>query len=223
MSNPVDRIAAFVDALLRERRPPRFPADPEEAAGMYAATALKSARPGADLPSPGFIRGLESRLAAEVARGGATARPRFGMTRRSLLQLSGASAAALVAGITVDRVVTRDAPPPPDTLSPVGGRWVPVVTAAQLEPGRAVRFSTPGVEGFVVNHDGAVLAMSAVCTHMGCILHFNAADARLDCPCHGASFALDGSPISREYLKSLPRLASRVRGGSIEVEVPQQA
>ena len=223
MSNPIDRLAKYVDALLHEQRPPRFPAEPDEAPGLYVATALKTARPGADLPSPGFIRGLEAHLAAEVARGGAAAPARGGLSRRTLLQVTGASAAALVAGVLVDRAVTQDAPPPPNTLVPVSGRWVPVVSAAQLQPGHAVRFSTPGVEGFVVNHGGDVLAMSAVCTHMGCILHFNATDARLDCPCHGASFALDGAPISREYLKSLPRLRSRVVGGSIEVEVPQQA
>jgi len=222
MSDGIDRLNRFVESLLHERRPPRFPAEPDEVPGLLAASAMKAARPGADLPSPEFMRGLESRLAAEVARPGQGARPgRF--TRRTMLQFTGASAAALVAGVAVDRVVTRDAAPPPDTLATASGRWVAVVSAGSLEPGRAVRFSTPGVEGFLVNHGGAIMAMSAVCTHMGCILHFNQADSRLDCPCHGASFALDGSPISREYLRSLPRLPSRVRGGSVEVEVPQQA
>jgi len=53
-----DRIARFVDALVRDRRPPRYPADPDEAAAMVAAAALKSARPGADLPRPEFVQGL---------------------------------------------------------------------------------------------------------------------------------------------------------------------
>ena len=222
MSNPVDHLARFVDAILHERRPPRFPAEDDEAPGLYAAAALKAARPGADLPSPAFVRDLEGRLADQVGRVGSPPTGR-GISRRTVLQVGSASAAALVAGILVDRSVTQDAPPPPDNLTPTAGRWVPVVSAANLRVGHAVRFSTPGVEGFVVNHGGQVLAMSAVCTHMGCILHFNSTDARLDCPCHGASFSLDGSPISREYLRSLPRLHSRVSGGTIEVEVPQQA
>ena len=222
MRDNVERVSRFVDQLLRERRPPRFPADAAEAPDLFAASALKAARPGADLPSPGFIRGLESRLAAEVIHPGNRG-SRRGFTRRTVLQVSGASAAALAVGVAVGRVVSQDAPPPPDSLATAAGRWVAVVSTGHLEPGRAVRFSTPGVEGFVVNHDGAILAMSAVCTHMGCILHFNQPAARLDCPCHGASFALDGSPISREYLRSLPRLPSRVREGSVEVEVPLQA
>jgi cytochrome b6-f complex iron-sulfur subunit len=58
-----------------------------------------------------------------------------------------------------------------------------------------------------------------VCTHMGCIVRFNADRGSLDCPCHGASFALDGSPINHDYLQSLPRLQSRINGDMVEVRV----
>jgi Rieske Fe-S protein len=64
-------------------------------------------------------------------------------------------------------------------------------------------------------------ALSAVCTHMGCIVRFNADHGSLDCPCHGASFALDGSPINHDYLQALPRLQSRVNGDIVEVRVNQ--
>ena len=83
----------------------------------------------------------------------------------------------------------------------------------------ATRFSAGAVEGFLVRRGEAVEAISAVCTHMGCILRFNAAGARLDCPCHGASFSLDGVPLYHEYLTGLPRLQSRLNGGSVEVLV----
>jgi glycine/D-amino acid oxidase-like deaminating enzyme/nitrite reductase/ring-hydroxylating ferredoxin subunit len=42
---------------------------------------------------------------------------------------------------------------------------------------------------------GRVHAVSAVCTHMGCVLGWNPVDRTWDCPCHGSRFALDGSVL----------------------------
>jgi Rieske Fe-S protein len=37
---------------------------------------------------------------------------------------------------------------------------------------------------------------SAICTHMGCEVQFNAAETTWDCPCHGSRFRTDGSIIA---------------------------
>ena len=42
---------------------------------------------------------------------------------------------------------------------------------------------------------GEVHAVSATCTHLGCIVHFNAGETAWECPCHGSRFATDGSVI----------------------------
>lgn len=42
---------------------------------------------------------------------------------------------------------------------------------------------------------GNVHALSARCTHLGCIVHFNDAERAWECPCHGSRFAPDGSVI----------------------------
>jgi Rieske Fe-S protein len=44
--------------------------------------------------------------------------------------------------------------------------------------------------------DGKVTQRSAVCTHMGCIVRWNAAEKTWDCPCHGSRFKTDGAVIS---------------------------
>ena len=213
-----DRFARFVEALVRDRRPPRYPAEKEDEGAMLAAAALKSARPGADLPRVEFVQELERTLAREMAE--TSSAPRW--SRRRLFKLTGAAAAAVVAGIGIDRVLPRSEGTTPDISQDMrfsDGSWVSVVAAAAVAPDHAVRFSAGAVEGFVVNRGGRMQALSAVCTHMGCIIRFNADHGSLDCPCHGASFALDGSPINHDYLQSLPRLQSRVNGDMVEVRV----
>jgi nitrite reductase/ring-hydroxylating ferredoxin subunit len=98
------------------------------------------------------------------------------------------------------------------------------VAAADAVPvGGAARFSTGKVEGVVVNRGGGdFLALSAVCTHLGCILQLDQAAGRLDCPCHRAAFGLAGEVLFHQLLQPLPplpRIPVRVRDGHVEVRV----
>jgi glycine/D-amino acid oxidase-like deaminating enzyme/nitrite reductase/ring-hydroxylating ferredoxin subunit len=43
--------------------------------------------------------------------------------------------------------------------------------------------------------DGNLRAVSAICTHLGCLVSFNTAERSWDCPCHGSRFAADGSVL----------------------------
>ncbi|MGW0466272.1 FAD-dependent oxidoreductase [Streptomyces sp. NPDC003027] len=45
------------------------------------------------------------------------------------------------------------------------------------------------------DEDGSVRAVSARCTHLGCIVHFNDAERAWECPCHGSRFATDGTVL----------------------------
>jgi glycine/D-amino acid oxidase-like deaminating enzyme/nitrite reductase/ring-hydroxylating ferredoxin subunit len=54
---------------------------------------------------------------------------------------------------------------------------------------------------------GDLHAVSAVCTHMGCVLAWNSVDRTWDCSCHGSRFALDGAVIhgpATTVLKRMP-------------------
>jgi glycine/D-amino acid oxidase-like deaminating enzyme/nitrite reductase/ring-hydroxylating ferredoxin subunit len=54
---------------------------------------------------------------------------------------------------------------------------------------------------------GAVHAVSPVCTHALCIVHWNGAEKSWDCPCHGSRFAIDGGVLEGPAVKALAPVA----------------
>ena len=218
MSRGGRRVDRWVDDLLHDRSPRGLHgADGEDVEALRAAIEMRSATPGSGMPDPHFVEQLHRRLARET-QGEALPRPR--LSRRGLLASGGAVAAAAAAGLlTGERL---GAPSTADrNLVPDGASWIDVAALADVPVGTARRFSTASFEGFIVNRDGtAVEALSAACTHLGCILKYNSSAARLDCPCHNTAFRLDGSVLFQtmsQTLPSLPQLQARVRDGRIEV------
>ena len=66
----------------------------------------------------------------------------------------------------------------------------------RLEPGegKVVRDGA-GQTAVSCAPDGELRAVSARCTHLGCIVSWNGAERSWDCPCHGSRFATDGSVL----------------------------
>jgi len=42
---------------------------------------------------------------------------------------------------------------------------------------------------------GRLQSVSAICTHMGCVVHWNPTETTWDCPCHGSRFATSGDVL----------------------------
>lgn len=72
----------------------------------------------------------------------------------------------------------------------------PRADVAALDTGDAGVFDVDG-EAVAVSRDedGALHAVSAVCTHMGCHVEWNDAEGSWDCPCHGSRFDRDGTVL----------------------------
>ncbi len=51
--------------------------------------------------------------------------------------------------------------------------------------------------------DGVLHAVSPVCTHAGCIVHWNNAEKSWDCPCHGGRFDCSGAVLNGPPLQNL--------------------
>jgi glycine/D-amino acid oxidase-like deaminating enzyme/nitrite reductase/ring-hydroxylating ferredoxin subunit len=58
------------------------------------------------------------------------------------------------------------------------------------------------------DEEGRLHAVSAVCTHMGCIVGWNETDRTWDCPCHGSRFELDGEVLHGPAAKRLEAVAA---------------
>jgi nitrite reductase/ring-hydroxylating ferredoxin subunit len=195
--------------------------DPADVDKLRAAIALRAARPGADLPSEEFVARLRQELKEADERPGKGP----GFSRRALIATAGVAAGG-IAGAVVDRTLLHPGGGHhPAALVPDQPEWVAVATGAELAQGNAKRFATPASVGFVSEHAGELLAVSGVCTHLGCLLQQNSAAGRLDCPCHRTSFGLDGQVLFsqlKDQPAPLPTLTARRRGDSIEVLLPRQ-
>ncbi len=63
-----------------------------------------------------------------------------------------------------------------------------------------------------------VTALSAICTHLGCIVRWKEGSKELDCPCHGGRFDLKGFVIGGPPPRPLPRYPVTVENGYIVIE-----
>jgi Rieske Fe-S protein len=51
-----------------------------------------------------------------------------------------------------------------------------------------------------------VFALSAVCTHLGCITRYLSDEKAIACPCHGSRFDLEGNVVHGPAPRPLPWL-----------------
>lgn len=59
--------------------------------------------------------------------------------------------------------------------------------------------------------DGTVTLLSPVCTHLGCLVNWNGAEASWDCPCHGSRFTATGKVIGGPAEQPLERAGAKTR------------
>lgn len=55
------------------------------------------------------------------------------------------------------------------------------------------------------NPDGAVHALSPICTHLRCVVSFDPEKTEWHCPCHGSRFGIDGEVLKGPAKRALPR------------------
>jgi len=101
-----------------------------------------------------------------------------------------------------------------------GGRLVHVGPFDQLRIGE-IRLVRHGVTPFFVirTNETNVVAMSAVCTHVRCILNVDREHRTIVCPCHEGRFDLKGNVLSGPPPRPLPSYEVSMRAGEVFVRV----
>ncbi|MFP2928426.1 FAD-dependent oxidoreductase [Pyxidicoccus sp. 3LG] len=76
---------------------------------------------------------------------------------------------------------------------------------ADVAPGEAKVLEVDGKKVAVYREEnGTTHAVSPVCTHLGCHVHWNGAERSWDCPCHGARYSPTGKVLNGPAVKDLP-------------------
>jgi len=138
--------------------------------------------------------------------------PARSLSRRTLLSLAGSSTGLFVLGAAVPGCG-------PPTGSPITGP-VSAANVSALSIGTMITMSN-----IVLARDAnGIYAMSAVCTHAGCLLDDSSQTiaAGLYCPCHGSTFDGDGAVTRGPARASLEHYAVTIAAdGTITVDGSQ--
>jgi glycine/D-amino acid oxidase-like deaminating enzyme/Rieske Fe-S protein len=83
----------------------------------------------------------------------------------------------------------------------------------QIKPGEGAIVRRGAAKHAVYRaEDGAVTERSAICTHVGCIVHWNGFEKCWDCPCHGSQFLPDGTVLNGPATRPLAKIDATARG-----------
>lgn len=224
---------------------------PAQARAYRMAILFHAATPGVGEPDPEFATRLQTSLEGELQAmqraphlAAVPRKPR--VSRRFLLAGSATVAASVALGAGIDRMIEQTTQITSvsnhevvvKVASPM--HWFPVTTVDELATS-AVKFSVETLggarllTGYVLRSDGSngaasekgkIIALSATCTHKGCIVNWSNSDRKFHCPCHGSTFLQDGGvdtphTSSWIYLEDLPTLEVREESnGQVSVRMP---
>ena len=109
---------------------------------------------------------------------------------------------------------------PPRSRESLGQRVVRVGPEDSLLPGQALLVRHGREPVFVLRTAaGELVALSAVCTHVRCVLEWNRERQTLDCPCHEGAFDFNGNVLSGPPPRPLRRYRVETRLGQIYLHV----
>jgi menaquinol-cytochrome c reductase iron-sulfur subunit len=109
--------------------------------------------------------------------------------------------------------------------------WVKLASLGALtDTPTAFTISAERVEGFMkqkVNAtgyafkgaDGKSVALSNICTHLGCPVGWSPEGKTFNCPCHGSVFKADGTVEHGPAPKPLPAFATKEENGDLYIQV----
>ncbi len=107
-----------------------------------------------------------------------------------------------------------------------------VADLASFQQGESMTYISPAGERVVLTRTGNsghvddFIALSSVCPHLGCQVHWEPQNDRFFCPCHNGAFDAEGRPIAgppKEANQSLPRYQLFVENGLLFIEAETES
>ena len=133
--------------------------------------------------------------------------------RRSFLSLALGTVAAVFSASLLYPLLQFLWPPAAKT----GGEGSVGIPLEDMLAGQSRVVPLRGEPVLVICEETKVVALSAVCTHLGCIVKYKGGGVIL-CPCHAASFDLNGNVTGGPAPRPLTYYRVRIVGGRIVIE-----
>lgn len=147
--------------------------------------------------------------------------------RRFLARATGVISGLITAAVGVPAVIYIAGPSAEDSGT---ADWIRLGSASSVEPGtqtlmkatverRAGYTTTTDELSVFISTDNGVdfLALSNVCTHLGCRVRWVQEQNGFFCPCHNAVFAPDGTVVSGPPPRPLDRFETKIEDGQIYI------
>lgn len=110
--------------------------------------------------------------------------------------------------------------------------WQFLTDLHSFRVGESLTWESPAGQKVVVTRlaDAGVpedfIALSSVCPHLGCQVHWQGNKDRFFCPCHNGAFSSMGDPLSgppKDSNQTLPRYPLKIDNGLLFIEAPTEA
>ncbi len=112
---------------------------------------------------------------------------------------------------------------PSSSTSPEDGEFIAIGTVAALDTEGVLANSNLQGNNLAVIRDPdapeSVIAVSAVCTHSGCTVPWDADQGVFACPCHGGRFNPDGTVAGGPPPRPLTTFEAKIDGNQVLVRV----
>lgn len=93
-----------------------------------------------------------------------------------------------------------------------------VLEKDQIPLGSAKEVTFNDIPLIIINRRGSgFIALSRVCTHLGCLVGYDNFNNKLVCPCHAGEFDLDGNTISGPPTKPLKRFPLEISATQLTI------
>ena len=140
--------------------------------------------------------------------------------RRKFVLVSGAAAVAAACGGPSSPGAPTFVPTPSPTPAPPNRVHVPLPAVGQTVAAEG-KLLLPLPLAVTRLSETVVVAVSRICTHMGCTVNLPLSPGQvLECPCHGSRFQVTGEVVNGPAERPLSSFPAAIQGAEVVVTLP---